>query len=255
MLVYKKNFVVQSISEACNNPSSPLQITLNWPKLLVPVAGHLQVTCSFQALAAVHVGKVVAAALGLAHAALGGQVTAREHAGRVGGSHVLLPVALPVRVSAALWKPNTNASQPRVIKTPGIHRLTYQASCSFLGPDRRRSPGRSGERHTCTVLQLGHSPSSEGSAHPPSRLRGDQGALRSSTTKKKNGNFLLEPGFSLSCLFSGVKETQGRVRVITGRAAALKRLARFQPPGCDTLPGPRSERGVSARPPTTIVSH
>lgn len=72
----------------------------------------MKVTCSFLALAAVDVGKVVLAALGLAHAALGGQVTAGEHAGRVGRSHVLLPVSLPVRVSAALCKTNVDASQP-----------------------------------------------------------------------------------------------------------------------------------------------
>lgn len=70
----------------------------------------MKVTCSFLALAAVDVGKVVVAALGLTHAALGGQVTAREEAGRVGGSHVLLPVPLLVRMSAALWKPDKRQS-------------------------------------------------------------------------------------------------------------------------------------------------
>lgn len=53
---------------------------------------------------------MVVAALGLAHAALGGQVTAREQAGRVGRAHVLLPVPFPVRVSAALWNADINPS-------------------------------------------------------------------------------------------------------------------------------------------------
>lgn len=68
----------------------------------VLAAGHVKVTCGFLALAAVDVGEVVVAALRLAHAALSGQVTAREHAGRVGWSHVLLPVSLPVLVPATL---------------------------------------------------------------------------------------------------------------------------------------------------------
>lgn len=66
------------------------------------VAGHLKVTCSFLALAAVDVGKVVVAALRLTHAAPGGQVTPREHAGRVGWSHILLSVSVPVLMSATL---------------------------------------------------------------------------------------------------------------------------------------------------------
>lgn len=60
--------------------------------------GHLKVTCSFLALAAVDVGEVVVAALRLTHAALGGQVTAREHTGWVGWSHILLSVLFPVLV-------------------------------------------------------------------------------------------------------------------------------------------------------------
>lgn len=70
--------------------------------LSVLVAGHVKVTCGFLALAAVDVGEVVVAALRLAHAALGGQVTPGEHARRVGRSHILLPVPLPVIVPATL---------------------------------------------------------------------------------------------------------------------------------------------------------
>lgn len=68
--------------------------------------GHttkLAVTCGFLALAAVDVGKVVAAALRLAHAAASGQVTSREHAGRVGRSHILLPVPFPGLLFPILW--------------------------------------------------------------------------------------------------------------------------------------------------------
>lgn len=68
----------------------------------LPDAGHLKVTCGFLALAAVDVGEVVVAALRLAHTALGGQVTPREHAGRVGRSHILLPVSFPVLVPPTL---------------------------------------------------------------------------------------------------------------------------------------------------------
>lgn len=68
----------------------------------VIAAGHVKVTCGFLALAAVDVGEVVVAALRLAHAALSGQVTPGEHAGRVGWSHVLLPVSLPMLVPATL---------------------------------------------------------------------------------------------------------------------------------------------------------
>lgn len=70
--------------------------------LSFPVAGHLKVTCGFLALAAVDVGEVVVAALRLTHTALSGQVTAREHAGWVGWSHILLSVSFPVLVPATL---------------------------------------------------------------------------------------------------------------------------------------------------------
>lgn len=66
------------------------------------MAGRLKVTCSFLALAAVDVGKVVVAALRLTHAAIGGQVTPGEHAGRVGWSHIFLPVSFPVLVPTTL---------------------------------------------------------------------------------------------------------------------------------------------------------
>lgn len=66
--------------------------------LSVPFAGHLKVTCGFLTLAAVDVGEVVVAALRLAHAALGGQVTPREHARRIGWAHILLSVPVPVLV-------------------------------------------------------------------------------------------------------------------------------------------------------------
>lgn len=69
---------------------------------MVVVTGHLKVTCCFLALAAVDVGKVVVAALRLAHAAVGGQVTAREHAGWVGWTHILLPVSFSVLVPPIL---------------------------------------------------------------------------------------------------------------------------------------------------------
>lgn len=68
----------------------------------VPVVGHVKVTCGFLALAAVDVGKVVVAALRLTHTTLSGQVTPREHAGRVGWSHILLSVPFPVIVPASL---------------------------------------------------------------------------------------------------------------------------------------------------------
>lgn len=68
----------------------------------VLVAGHVKVTCGFLALAAVDVGEVVVAALRLTHTALGGQVTPREHAGRVGWSHILLPVSFQVLVPSTL---------------------------------------------------------------------------------------------------------------------------------------------------------
>ncbi len=70
--------------------------------LSFPVAGHLKVTCGFLALAAVDVGEVVVAALRLTHTALGGQVTPREHAGRVRWSHILLSVPFPVLMPATL---------------------------------------------------------------------------------------------------------------------------------------------------------
>lgn len=53
---------------------------------------------------------MVVAALGLTHAALGGQVTARERAGWVGRAHVLLSVSFPVRVSTALWNADIDPS-------------------------------------------------------------------------------------------------------------------------------------------------
>lgn len=62
----------------------------------------MKVTCSFLALAAVDVSEVVVAALRLAHAALSGQVTPREHAGGFGWSHILLPVSVPVLMPATL---------------------------------------------------------------------------------------------------------------------------------------------------------
>lgn len=67
-----------------------------------PVAGHVTVTCGVLALAAVDVGKVAVAALGLAHTAVPGQVTPRERAGRVGWTHILLSVSLPVLVPPTL---------------------------------------------------------------------------------------------------------------------------------------------------------
>lgn len=109
MLSCESNFVVttDSISEAHINPHSPLKNKRHsyWSTdvwLLVPVAGQFKFTCSFVALAAVDVGKVVVAALRLTHTALSGQVTPREHAGRVGWSHIFFSVSLPVLVSATL---------------------------------------------------------------------------------------------------------------------------------------------------------
>lgn len=70
--------------------------------VVVAVAGHVKVTCCFQALAAVDVGEVVVAALRLTHTALSGQVTAGEHAGWVGWAHILLSVFFPVLMPATL---------------------------------------------------------------------------------------------------------------------------------------------------------
>lgn len=61
------------------------------------------------------------AALGLAHAALRGQVAAGERAGRVGRPHVLLPVPLPVGVSAALCKTSVDA-ESAVSHAAGVER-------------------------------------------------------------------------------------------------------------------------------------
>lgn len=62
----------------------------------------LQLLCGLLALAAVDVGEVVVAALGLTHTALSCQVAPRKHAGWVGGAHKLLPVPVPVLMSTAL---------------------------------------------------------------------------------------------------------------------------------------------------------
>lgn len=101
----------------------------------VPVTGHLKVTCGFLALAAVDVGEVVVAALRLTHTALSGQVTPREHAGRVGWPHILLSVSFPVLVPPTLWKPtvDTHTHKPQSSMS---HRQWHHSRASGEPPDK-----------------------------------------------------------------------------------------------------------------------